>query len=357
MNAEDKARLLELKIHVWAHVAKALLEKGDRPYTMFQSEIEFNRGRWAKALRLLNSEGILKALGKELYEILKFDEAKELATKPVFDLAWHKSILVDVYSGLTEAKTINSAGYLDMDMFSKTEILYIYFHQDEFNAIKFGYEDRNDGFYLKELETLRNKMILKSLLEIELQNNFPQYVQHYAGYKDTAIQSDIGIEFEFKKYAMSSVFVRGEFASIYDQYKANADLANDLYDAFNKTSSWVDSVGGYPEAIKIIRKQIIQDFIVGHRRFSNYTCLDTSDNAKEYKSMSYKPMFDFVAKNKSLFSYEALYLDPALDGEEVQNLRYAKEEGQYSWNRVKALEPVKLKEEFDEPEDKGDDSK
>lgn len=357
MNAEDKARLLELKIHVWAHVAKALLEKDSDPYIMFQSEIEFNRGRWAKALRLLNSEGILKHLDKERYEVLKFDEAKALATKPVFDLVWHKSVLYDVYTGLTEAKTINSAGYMDIDKFRKTDILYLYFHQDEFNSIKFGYQDRNDGFYLKELETIRNKMILKSLLEIELQNNFPQYVRHFAGYKDTAILSDIHTEFEFKKYAMSSVFVREGFADIFEQYKEQAELANDLYEAFNKTRSWVESVGGYSEAVKIIRKQILQDFTEGHRRFSNYTCLSEIEDVKSYKSMGYDHMFDFVAKNKGLFSYEALYLDPALDGEEVQNLRYVKEDNQYSWNRVKALESVKLKEEFDEPEDEGDDSK
>lgn len=353
MNTADKERLLELKIHVWYQVAHKLIENEDHPYILPGYEIETHKGREDKAIRLLTDAGIITKTGNKVYKVLRFEEAKELATKPIFNINWDQQILGEVHEGITLLNRLNKAGYKAIERFSKTEVLYIYFHKDEFNTIKEKNEHHDNGwdiFYLKELTVLRDKMVLKALVEIELQNNFPQYIQHFVGYDSSLIYPSVKEEFTFKKYAISSVFLNGELEGIFESYTNNTNKANAMNDAFNRTIAWVDSAGGYQEAIKIIRKQIIKDFTENFKRFA--VCL-YPDDSDRLASVSYSPRFKFINNHKDLFNYETLYFDPAvpaLKGEEVLNLNYESN----GWHRRDTLEPIDFKEEFDEPEDKGD---
>lgn len=52
--AEDLERTIELKLKVWAHVANKLINKSVNPYEIPLDNIENNRGRQKKALRLLD---------------------------------------------------------------------------------------------------------------------------------------------------------------------------------------------------------------------------------------------------------------------------------------------------------------
>ena len=382
MNKADQERLLELKIHVWAKVARSLLEGDEEekdPYFLYGSQIESHGGRVGRAIRLLTDAGIIapvKLKDRDGYKVLRLEEAKALATKPVFNKRWDGQILADVKALATKPvfnkrwdgqiladvnddidkyPKLNTVGYKIIEKFSYTEILYIYFYKDEFDIPRdysSGYSDKEHSwnvYYLKELTVFRNKMVLKALIEIELQDNFPQYVQHYVGYSSNLIYPSVKEEFVFKKYAISSVFLSGSLDAIFESYQNNTNKANAMNDAFNRTKAWVESVGGYPAAIKIIRNRIMNDFADRTKRFLRL--LDAEREAyMNDERKDYDARFRFVRDHMDLFNYQTLYIDPELQGEAVLPLSLVSN----GWSRNDTLKPVDFKEEFDEPENEGD---
>ena len=352
MNKADTERLTELKIHVWSRVAKYLLEKEkEDPYQMFGSFIESHRGRVNRAINLLKEAGVIsKATGKDrdLYNILKFEESKELAVKPTFTKDLVDTIILNVNDEMGDYKELKHLGYKTKEEFSETEILYIYWHQDEFNIIKRKNANYTwNIYYLKEQMTFNNKAILKSFVELELLSNFPQYVQAHVGYSNQLIRPEIKLEFEFKKYAISSVFLNNELDDIFECYKNHNDKVNAMLDSLNKTKAWVTSVGGYQEAIKLIRKEILDDFSKGIKKFPM-----NSGKDKLY-DQAYTAIFKFINDFPDLFNYETLYGDPELKGEEVFNIPI----NSNRWNSDSGCEisPVELKEFEDEQGNEGDD--
>lgn len=376
MNKQDQERLLELKLRVYSKIAYQLIEPDKDPDdpvdhgTLFESQIEGNKGRVNKAIKMLTEAGVVekvKCKDQEVqrYKILKFDEAEVLGVKPEFNQFWNNHI-GDVSNGMyreidTNEEAIQESldivdnthdnlkdiGYKNFREFGDAEKIYIYYHQDEFDVYTWSNEHyTGKEYYRKDLLTFRHKMILKCLVELELLYNFPQYLQYFSGYDSKVIRAKKETEFRFRKYAISSVFLKNELNDILDTYKKHNDEANLMREALNKTIAWVKSVGGYKEAIKIIRKQIIEDFNNGKKRFE--FCLE--DTKSNNTVREYLTRFKFIESHKELFNYETLYEDINLKGDVVIQLNKS---SRY-WGSDD-LGSVNIKEEFDEPADEGSD--
>jgi hypothetical protein len=335
-------------------VAKNLLDKDEDedPYTIFASTIESNRGRVKKAVRFLKDAGVIASVSKkvdhEIFKILKFEESIELAVKPVFTKNWDTKLIVDVANDLQEYDELKLIGYKQLHDFTKSELLYLHWHLDEFDIQEKRNEKRSFNFYfLKEQVTFNNKAILKCLVELELLYNFPQYIQEHVRYDTSLVYPTDHEEFVFKKYAISSVFLKGELEAIFERYENHMKKANAMLDAFNKTKAWVTSIGGYKEAIKLIRKEIINDFREGKQKYINNlgsgkaVCIDSTAFLK------------LAREHLDLLNYETLYEDPELKGDEVFSLNI-NDRGYYS-PYEKSLQPVELEEFENEPENEGDD--
>ena len=371
MNKLDQERLHELKLRVWAHVASQLIDPDNDPdekldnYTITDHQIETNLGRRNKAIRFLLEAGIIEKIstkreGLERYKILKFKEADSISVKPEFGNYW-SNCLSDVQDSMfldiepndpqetldldinTKRETLSGIEYKSFREFNDAEKIYIYYHQDEFDVYTYDNGHYTGKiYYRKDILTFRHKMILKCLVELEIFNNFPQYVGQYAGCNEEVIQPENIEKFTFNKYAVSSVFLKDEIASILKVYEEHKNKANKMLDAFNKTNAWVESVGGFDEALRIIRKQVIEDFRSSNKRFEkNMVTFCPQSN-------SYSIIFKFVNKHLDIFNYETIYGDPALKGENV----YPHKCGGYGDS---ALNSPDIKEAFDEPEDKGSD--
>ena len=371
MNKLDQERLHELKLRVWAHVAFQLIDPDDDPdekldnYTIADHQIEKNKGRMDKAIRLLLGAGIIekistKSEGLDRYKILKFEEADAIGVKPEFGNYW-SNCLSDVQDCMfLDSDNLSPQETLDLDInykretlsgleyksfreFDDAEKIYVYYHQDEFDVYTWD-NGKFTGkvYYRKDILTFRHKMILKCLVELEIFNNFPQYVGQYAGCNQKVDFPDNLQKFTFYKYAVSSIFLKDEIGSILQVYEDNKNKANLMLKSFNKTNAWVESVGGFDEALRIIRKQVIEDFRSSNKRFEKNMVTFCP------QSHSYSIIFKFVSKHLDIFNYETLYGDTALKEEKV----FPHKCGGYGDS---ALNSPDIKEAFDEPTDKGDD--
>lgn len=367
MNKLDLDRLNELKIHVWYLYAKKALLKIEVK-TISAGEIESHGGRIYKALRLLTNAGIISRVGgtPSDYIVNKMEESSSYATRPTFTMDYEKELHVAVYEQIENKEALfNEVGYKSVEDLSKTEVLYLYHYQNEFDIISYRKEvsstySFNVGlYYLKDQLIHRNKMVLKILVELELMFNFTQYLQLYAGYDKGVISSLVEETFFFNKYAISSVFLNNKIDTILEEYQKQANRVNSMVEAFNKTKVWIEYVGGYPKAIEFIRKDIMDDFVNRIKRFKFCYYDDQLHNLEQTRyfkpseedyTLDYGPIFDYIKSFKDIFTYDLLYGDPKLKGTEVFNLGYSPQRGD-SYFKSNFMRVIEM-EKFCEPESK-----
>jgi len=384
MNKEDKARLDELKLKVWAKIARQSIEPDKDPDekkmigVLHRSSIESHGGRIDKAIRLLTDDDMLQVVKIDktttAYKILKIEEARAVESKPVLTKRWDDFIngihdgnkqldSKDIPGQEPDFNAYLTEGYKTLEGFSEAEQLYIYFHRDEIDKATIKSSSyRHHEYYLKDQMTFRNKMVLKCLIELEMLYNFPLYLQMYAGFNSEAVIPENKTTFTFRKYAISSIFLNDKIAELFAEYTKIKDKANHMNKSFEVVNAWVDSVGGFEEAIRIIRKGILADFLnktlrfpkslkgmTSYRRRSAFT----NEELDETDELDYSRKFKFIEDRKDLFTYDTLYGDTELLGETILQRPTYYNRGYYSNNEI--INPINLKEEFDEPEDKGDD--
>jgi hypothetical protein len=374
MNKKDLDRLNELKVHVWSCYVKKIL-MGFEDLNLSSSDIESHGGRFFRALRLLTDAGIVIETTttdsdgdtSTVYKVLQIEESKAYAVRPSFTTNYEGDIISKVYRQISEKYfKFREVGYKGITEFKKAEVLYLYHHRDEFDIISYkeptGYDSNFQNttcYYLKDQLVHRNKMILKSLVELELMFNFTQYLQMYVGYDKSVVSSTPEETFKFNKYAISTVFLNNKLDSIYEEYEKETNKVNAMLGALNMTKGWIIKVGGYPEAIEIIRKGIMDDFIKRIKRFKfcfhndRFQGIETDRYfglTEEDYMLEYATTFDYIKSLKDLFTYDTLYGDPALTGPGVFNLSF-NDNGGYYYGSQNYMTPAKM-EGFNEPKDK-----
>lgn len=140
--------------------------------------------------------------------------------------------------------------------------------------------------------------------------------------------------FKFPRYCISTVFEQAELEKIFEDYKANYEEMSNFMASLNQTLKWVNDVGGFDEALRIMRKQIISDIIRQEVRFhvpKSYSQFD-----EEYQLGR---VFNYTKRLQHLLDYNILYTGEEMDGEVVKNV------GKYALDM----------EGFDEPGNEGSD--
>ena len=330
MNTADKARLEELKLRVYAKYAVKALNKEDLALT--DQEIESNRGRVNKAIGLLRDANIIRPLPKELFEVMDIEDAHQYESKPLHTVKWFNLVKdVEEVDTLLDYVKID---YKYPERFSEPEQIYIYFHKNEFdvkirNGVSFCYR--------KDLVERRDKFVLKCIVEQEIKYNLPKYISMYAGTDPETIHCEDTAKFKFDKYCISTVIEQDLLEDIFKTYTEHYEKILLYQEAMDKTVRWIDSVGGFEEAIHIIRKGIIEDLSNNLVRFpKSFRYEDKGDSYfNENKDNDLGDgVFNFIKRVKDLFTYDILYAEGEMDGV--------------------AFDPdidINLEDEFDEPKE------
>jgi hypothetical protein len=329
MNAEDKARLDELALRVYALHASYSLDGMDCEFR--SRDIEHHGGRKAKAIRLLLANKIITAAStdmdkNELYKVVDMNLARPLAQKPTHSKKW-----ICLESEITRAETsydLAAVDYEEIDHFSEPEKIYIYFHQDEFDVkVRTQYGEKAKYYYLKECIERRDKFVLKNIIEYELKVNFSKYVNMFA--HTDLIQTCEDQTFEFDRYCISTVFEQGDLDEIFKGYKENYEEIAAYQRSLDQTLDWVKKVGGFDEALRIMRKQIISDLLREEVRFKR-------DDGEPSLNIT----FLYIRRVKHLLAYETLYVGEEMEGELVKDV---------------GSPVLNMEDGFDEPRDEGSD--
>jgi hypothetical protein len=333
MNSADKARLEELKVRVYAKYAVKCLEKDD-DLTLNDHEIECKGNMVNKAIRLLEGAGTIKRVKRDPlfshFEIVNMEDARQYEYKPLHTWKWWN--LAKEVEDTEDFLTFMSLDYQPLYGLKDTEEIYIYFHKNEFD-IKVRRD--NNFYYRKDLVERRDKFVLKCIVEQEIKYNLPKYIQFYAGTEPEAVTHVTSETFKFDKYCISTVIEQNDLNTIFETYTKHYEKIMAYQKSIDKFVLWVDSVGGFEEALRIIRKGIIEDLRNNFVRFEeSFRYVDD----RRSKRNDFDGSLTFINRVKDLFTYEILYAEGEMDGEKVD-----------------INKDINLEDNFDEP--KEDDQK
>ena len=305
MNAEDTARLKELTIRVYSKYAvKCLNKETDLVFNSY--EIEKKGNREVKAVRMLKDAGIIRKVTgiDELYEIVNIEDARQYEKKPLHTDRWW-----NLKKDVEEAEaflTYMAIDYQYIEAFTESEKIYIYFHQNEFDV---KLRNKTPYYYRKDLVERRDKFVLKCIVEQEIKYNLPKYIQLHAGTEPEIVREASNETFKFDKYCISTVIEQNELDAIFESYTKNYNKIQAYQKSLDKFMQWVDNVGGFEEAVRIIRKGIIEDLRKDFVRFTE---------SFRYEDRPWNDLEDalsYIKRVKELFTYDILYSEGEMDGE------------------------------------------
>lgn len=318
MNKKDKERLHELKIRVWAIVCKNLILGKDKAYQLTGEEIESNRGRLNKALRLLMSEGIIDTFSllkgasyeKTTFHINHLEKAREhgipLDTENIS--YYPQRELLDVLSSGEDAAHEHYM-YISIYNITNEEAIYIYFNRDIYDFVDY----RGLHIYPKEKQTERKTELLKMFVELELNYNYPYYLNHVCGIGHKEYDDKQEWEFKYKKYLFMDMMSVDRLTEVLNQYQKNLNFINQQLQDIDHTVSVIESQYGdrYDTTIEKIRRIIIENMLNNKDilpiRESKYFKW-SSKLAQVYKDLCnyeniYEKSKDIYIFDKNLYSY------------------------------------------------------
>ena len=263
------------------------------------------------------------------------ENARQYECKPEHSKRW-VALVDDVKCCNTYLDYLN-VDYKALSDYPEPEQIYIYFHKDEFDIHT---RDRTKYYYLKEHIERRNKFVLKCIVEQEIKYNLPKYLNLYAGTVPETVCEYTDKIYMFDRYCLSTVFEQDELAGIFQGYEDNYKSILAYHESLNRVLQWVEKVGGFPEAVRIIRKGVIEDLQKDFVRFEESFRYDKTDDLKN----DLEGAIPYIQRVKNLLTYDTLYLSPGMG--------IGQDEGSEAFCNG---DPLDMEEEFDEPKDEGSD--
>lgn len=330
---QDKARLHELKLKIWALVADNLIDKKRMKeklanssetnkltdaFVLTASQIESHNGRLPKALRLLESNGYIVpsevSQDKKAYRVLRFEESQSYGLKPEMTLN-SEAIDYELTYVYGSAENLARVGYLQL--FDWAERIYLWWHLDEYDV-----NPQNDSVYEKaKLNDLR-KSVMRAVIERRIKIDFPGYVQMIAPSVTTVSDRKTFISvpnpISFKDFNLPTLEENlNHFETALEQMEKHNNNFNTVLNIAS---------GQFASLMELIRKTVINDFLNGYERFPKTFNIPSGD-VEKHRS---RYIFQFFDMFRDLCSYETLYLDPELGGPEIKDVSLSKN----SWDRT-----------------------
>lgn len=316
MNKEETARLAELKARIWREQALNLLRGKSNADEIEESDIENNRGRIAKALRLLDTYVTRFKVKKNQYgadtvsyRVHGFDESQALGTEPAFTTNWR-----EIYNDVMGREGAQTAGYRSLTGQSvgynqcllDTEVLWVYWHKDEYDIVKDKEEEELDCFP-RALNEARIKSALRAIVEEHFQTDFHSKVERYLGLPADTIKEDDTKDIKFRNFAADASWFTdqalngsGGFIQEYAHYQAYFDA---LLKRLNDLNTKVQAAGGFAAVVKEMRKESIQAIT------RDVPVNITNDpNQSFFQNELEKPeLNEFIMEHSEFFDYDTLY--------------------------------------------------
>lgn len=340
---QDKARLHELKLKIWALVADNLIDKklvnkrlansseANKPTdasVLTSAQIESHNGRLPKALRLLESNDYIVpsevSPDNETYQVLRFEESQSYGLKPEMTL---KSEAIDYeltyVSG--SAEKLARVGYFRLS--DCAERIYLWWHLDEYDV-----NPQNNYVYEKAKLNYLRKEVMRAVIERRIKIDFPGYVQMIAPSVTTVSNQKTFITvpnpISFKDFNLPTLEKNlNHFETALEQMEKHNE---DLNTVLNIAS------GQFASLMELIRKTVINDFLNGYERFPKTFNIPSGD-VEKHRS---RYIFQFFDMFRDLCSYETLYLDPELGGPEIKDVSLSTN----SWSR--SISNLNFEKEF-----------
>lgn len=296
---EYQKRLSELRLKVFGVVAKNLLKGDKEPYWLTEREIEGNRGRIGKALRLLSDNGYLgsvKGSGAhpdinrshtKLHQILRFDEeGAQYGVLEEFDFDFD---MFTLYSSGFE-NSPESTGFCMVRHLSHPLAIYVWYHQNEFRCIGSGSDKE---FYPLAKEHQRDISIMRCFVEQYLACSYRDRFQELIGLKGS-FPLDFEKSIVHRNIGYSPTLLSTEslenFETEYTHWVQYFGAYQQLLRSFRDT---LGTLGGPEVVLKKMRCDCISELL--HRA--------PLDINKEYLA----PRALYILKHRDLIDYNVIY--------------------------------------------------
>lgn len=346
---QQAERLEQLKLRIWGHVARKLLNNEKDPYEITESGIESNRGRIKKALNDLSEyvkyyksekQGQYSSVTR-YYKILRFEESISIAQEPTFISDLHH-----IHILLFKGETPDSIFPIDTLAYKRTHdlylqnIIYIYWHQDEFDIIHDG-----KGYatiYPKALLETRMKAIMRSIIEQSVYTYYHSWIETFLGIPKGSMKIDDEIKIKVRNFAAHSYRLSKENflgdSGYLSEYKHFADYFQALSKSLTDFDQKIQEHGGYDAVVETYRKETIKQILEQSPLFAFSKKEETSRVHVGYRYVETPEAYlknphlnAFILKNAQYFEYDQLYdTDTSLliikDHDETSDTQY-KEDG------------------------------
>lgn len=320
LNREETARLNDLKLTVWSHVARKTLKKETSPNEITAETIESHRGRIGKALRLLdgyvsydrtdsdNSRGYTKTA--KIYKIDRMDESKDLGNAPTF-LFDIPHIHDEVFGEKENQFDMDTVAFKNIGNLSREEVIYVYWHPDEY---LFAENKKEIRIYPKALLDTRMKAIMRAIIEQYFHSNFHSRVEEYLSIPTGSIKKEDHFDISIRnfsahghRFTMDKYFGNNGFLEEYTHYR---DYFEALIKSLNNLRSHIDAAGGHAVIVEQYRKDIISNLLkkaplcafqpYKKKPYGTVTTIEDKFNNPFLNS--------FILRNSGYMDYELLYM-------------------------------------------------
>jgi len=321
----DPERTEYLKLKVWGLVAQQKLTEQKDPDIVRAYDIEYNRGRVGKAIRLLGPYVYLtRSRDREgvVYQVCDFEKSsKELGVAPVFKTKW-QDLHDEIHTGhdINSQENLNTVGYRKITDLTTKELIYVYWHQNEYDILKL---DDTHKLYPVALRDTRTKGILRAIIEHQHQKGFSKNLEKYLGLKEGTLT------IKHQKYNMDvddayDIHVRNFCARAADltheryfgptgflkEYEYYRDYFEALTKSLHKLDDIIQAKGGHAAVTREMRQATMLELLE-----EAPLCINTQPKkSKEYygqisneDEILKRYTSVFILQNSGLYTYDDLY--------------------------------------------------
>jgi len=319
--SEDLEYTEELKLKVWALVARNKLAGRANPEVVEERAIMSHGGRIKKALRLLGDyvsyEGTVRTTysSTKTYRVHNFEESKNLGVNnpDVFlsTMKEYHSLLFNRYYG----RPFDSVDYLgynfDSDLLPPLAI-YIYWHQDEYDVYR---KDEKGYVYPKSLLDTRRKAILRAAIEEDLNNDFSKKIERYLDLKEGSLEGKLTEKITTARVysSLSGSFNRDMFEGengFQEEMQHFSNYYNALLNNLTQFINIINKKGGYEVILEQMRRDSIKNII----KRAPLRCANRKERESYNDGVDTNLINKYILNNASIFNYEYIYNeDPSIE--------------------------------------------
>ena len=317
----DQERLTQLKGRAWGQVARNLLKGSKDPSVISSRKIESNASRVNKAIRDLGDYVSYSRTKQEYSQSHKYyrvagynEESQEYGVAPTYDASWsafHKMI----FRGYANSNRTGSQedfdyiGYMNVDNLCNSAMVYVYWHQDEYDIIKI---DDSVYVYPVALKETRIKNMLRAIVEQHYRDDYTNKIERYLDLEPGTLKHE---------YDNSSINHFGEHAEDFtverffgtngyrDEYKHGAEYYAALLHKLNKIAALIESKGGYEAITREMRRASMEELLINAPLVIHYEQEENKHFYTVKQKYHNKYMNIFMLRHSAHFVYDTLYGD------------------------------------------------